>query len=126
MPGAEVMQLDFTEDDADVKVKEALGGPANAVISDMAAPTTGHRQTDHVRIVMMCELALAFAIDVLAPDGVFIAKVLKGGTENELLEQMKKNFSTVRHAKPEASRADSREAYVVATGFRGKNDAAES
>ena len=126
MPGAEVMQLDFTEDDADVKVKEALGGPANAVISDMAAPTTGHRQTDHVRIVMMCELALAFAIDVLAPDGVFIAKVLKGGTENELLEQMKKNFSTVRHAKPEASRADSREAYVVATGFRGKNDAAEA
>lgn len=119
--GAEIMQLDFTEDDADVKVKAALGGPANAVISDMAAPTTGHRQTDHLRIVFMCDLALAFALDVLAPNGVFIAKVLKGGTENDLLEQMKKNFRTVRHAKPEASRADSREAYVVATGFRGKD-----
>ncbi|MZR30988.1 RlmE family RNA methyltransferase [Sneathiella litorea] len=122
IPGAEVMQLDFTEEDADNKVKAALGGPANAVISDMAAPTTGHKQTDHLRIVFMCELALAFAIDVLAPDGVFIAKVLKGGTENELLEQMKKNFTHVRHAKPEASRADSREAYVIATGFRGKGD----
>ncbi|MCF8468139.1 MAG: RlmE family RNA methyltransferase [Sneathiella sp.] len=123
MQGAEVMQLDFTEEGADEKVKAALGGLANAVISDMAAPTTGHRQTDHLRIVFMCELALAFALDVLAPGGVFIAKVLKGGTENDLLEQMKKNFTTVRHAKPEASRADSREAYVVATGFRGKSAA---
>jgi len=119
MPGAQVMQLDFTEDDADVKVKNALGGPVNAVISDMAAPTTGHRQTDHLRIVYMCELALAFAEDVLAPGGVFIAKVLKGGTENQLLDQLKRNFAVVRHAKPEASRPDSREAYVVATGFRG-------
>ncbi|MCG8494237.1 MAG: RlmE family RNA methyltransferase [Sneathiellales bacterium] len=117
--GAQVMQLDFTEDDADVKVKDALGGPVNAVISDMAAPTTGHRQTDHLRIVYMCELALAFAEDVLAPGGVFIAKVLKGGTENQLLDQLKRNFAVVRHAKPEASRPDSREAYVVATGFRG-------
>ncbi|MBO0334483.1 RlmE family RNA methyltransferase [Sneathiella sp. CAU 1612] len=125
MSGAQIMQLDFTEEGADDKVKAALGGPANAVISDMAAPTTGHKQTDHLRIVFMCELALAFAIDVLAPDGVFIAKVLKGGTENDLLEQMKKNFTHVRHAKPEASRADSREAYVIATGFRGKNDAEE-
>jgi 23S rRNA (uridine2552-2'-O)-methyltransferase len=104
--GAQVMQLDFTEDDADVKVKNALGGPVNAVISDMAAPTTGHRQTDHLRIVYMVELALA--------------KVLKGGTENALLEQLKRNFSTVRHAKPDASRPDSAEAYVVATGFRGE------
>lgn len=121
MSGAEVMQLDFTTEDADVKVKERLGGPVNAVISDMAAPTTGHRQTDHIRIVYMCELALDFAVDVLAPGGVFLAKVLKGGTENDLLDLMKKNFSTVRHAKPEASRPDSREAYVIATGFRGKN-----
>ncbi|MEH6474914.1 MAG: RlmE family RNA methyltransferase [Sneathiella sp.] len=120
MAGAKVIQLDFTEDDADVKVKDMLGGPVNAVISDMAAPTTGHRQTDHIRIVYMCELALDFAVDVLAPGGVFVAKVLKGGTENDILELLKKNFSTVRHAKPEASRADSREAYVVATGFRGK------
>ncbi|MBE7636978.1 rRNA methyltransferase [Sneathiella sp. P13V-1] len=119
MAGAKVMQLDFTEEDADVKVKNELGGPVNAVISDMAAPTTGHRQTDHLRIVYMCELALHFAIDVLAPGGCFIAKVLKGGTENELLDQLKKNFAVVRHAKPEASRADSREAYVIATGFRG-------
>ncbi|MFT6558281.1 MULTISPECIES: RlmE family RNA methyltransferase [Sneathiella] len=118
--GAQVMQLDFTEDDADVKVKNALGGPVNAVISDMAAPTTGHRQTDHLRIVYMVELALAFAEDVLAPGGIFVAKVLKGGTENALLEQLKRNFSTVRHAKPDASRPDSAEAYVVATGFRGE------
>ncbi|PHQ70635.1 MAG: rRNA methyltransferase [Sneathiella sp.] len=121
LQGAEVMQLDFTDEDADVKVKDALGGPANVVISDMAAPTTGHRQTDHVRIVYMCELALHFAVDVLAPGGVFIAKVLKGGTEHELLEKLKKNFATVRHVKPEASRPDSREAYVVATGFRGQD-----
>ncbi len=117
--GAKVMQLDFTADDADVRVKDALGGPVNAVISDMAAPTTGHRQTDHLRIVYMCELALAFAEDVLAPGGIFVAKVLKGGTENQLLEQLKRSFATVRHAKPDASRPDSREAYVVATGFRG-------
>jgi 23S rRNA (uridine2552-2'-O)-methyltransferase len=119
MSGAKVMQLDFTTEDADVKVKNELGGPVDAVISDMAAPTTGHRQTDHLRIVFMCELALDFAIDVLAPGGIFIAKVLKGGTENELLDRLKKNFAVVRHAKPEASRPDSREAYVVATGFRG-------
>lgn len=120
--GAEVIQLDFTEDEADVKVKKLLGGPVNAVISDMAAPTTGHKQTDHLRIVFMCELALDFAVDVLAPDGVFIAKVLKGGTENELLNLLKHSFKNVRHAKPEASRPDSREAYVVATGFRGKSE----
>ncbi|MEH6525220.1 MAG: RlmE family RNA methyltransferase [Sneathiella sp.] len=121
MQGAEIMELDFTEDGADTKVKKMLGGPVNAVISDMAAPTTGHRQTDHLRIVFMCDLALQFAIEVLAPGGVFVAKVLKGGTENELLNRMKKNFTSVYHAKPEASRPDSREAYVVATGFRGKN-----
>ncbi len=119
IPGAEVMQLDFTTEDADTRVKDALGGPVNAVISDMAAPTTGHRQTDHLRIVYMCELALAFAEDVLAPGGIFVAKVLKGGTENQLLDQLKRSFATVRHAKPDASRPDSREAYVVATGFRG-------
>ena len=122
VPGATVMQLDFTAEGADTRVKAALGGPVDAVISDMAAPTTGHRQTDHLRIVMMCELALHFAIDVLAPGGVFIAKVLKGGTENDLLELMKRDFENVRHAKPEASRADSREAYVIATGFRGRNE----
>jgi len=120
--GAKVIQLDFTTDDADTKVKDLLGGPVNAVISDMAAPTTGHKQTDHLRIVYMCELALDFAVDVLAPGGVFIAKVLKGGTENALLELLKRNFSNVRHAKPEASRPDSREAYVIATGFRGSKD----
>lgn len=119
IPGAKVMQLDFTAPDADEKVKAELGGPVNAVISDMAAPTTGHRQTDHIRIVHMCELALLFAEEVLAPGGVFIAKVLKGGTEGELLEKMKKNFTNVRHAKPDSSRSDSAEAYVIATGFRG-------
>lgn len=125
IPGARIMQLDFTAEDADTRVKAALGGPVDAVISDMAAPTTGHRQTDHLRIVYMCELALHFARDVLAPGGIFVAKVLKGGTENELLEMMKRDFEIVRHAKPEASRADSREAYVIATGFRGKGDAGE-
>lgn len=119
IPGAKIMQLDFTAPDADEKVKAELGGPVNAVISDMAAPTTGHRQTDHIRIVHMCELALLFAEEVLAPGGVFIAKVLKGGTEGELLEKMKKKFTTVRHAKPDSSRSDSAEAYVIATGFRG-------
>jgi 23S rRNA (uridine2552-2'-O)-methyltransferase len=117
--GATLMQQDFLEDGADLKIIEALGGKADLVLSDMAAPATGHRQTDHIRIMLLCELALDFALRVLNPGGVFLAKVLRGGTENELLATMKRDFRSVRHVKPPASRADSAESYVIATGFRG-------
>ncbi|MGB0683703.1 MAG: RlmE family RNA methyltransferase [Magnetovibrionaceae bacterium] len=117
--GATVLTGDFLAEDAPDRLKAVLGGPADVVMSDMAAPATGHTATDHLRIMGLCEAALDFAMEVLAPDGVFVAKVLKGGTENALLTTMKKAFKTVRHAKPPASRADSAESYVVATGFRG-------
>ncbi|WP_374467617.1 RlmE family RNA methyltransferase [Ferrovibrio sp.] len=117
--GATLMQQDFLAEGADHKVIEALGGKADLVLSDMAAPATGHRQTDHIRIMMLCEAALDFALRVLNPGGAFVAKVLRGGTENELLNTMKRDFRTVRHVKPPASRADSAESYVIATGFRG-------
>jgi 23S rRNA (uridine2552-2'-O)-methyltransferase len=124
VPGAIVLTHDFLDDDAPRVLKEALGGPADVVLSDMAAPTTGHSATDHLRIVHMCEVALDFALDVLAPGGTFIAKVFKGGTERDLLDLLKRSFETVRHAKPPASRAESAETYVVATGFRGPAPAA--
>lgn len=117
--GATLMQQDFLAEGADLKVIEALGGKADFVFSDMAAPATGHRQTDHIRIMMLCEVALDFAIRVLNPGGGFLAKVLRGGTENDLLNTMKRDFRTVRHVKPPASRSDSAESYVIATGFRG-------
>lgn len=116
--GATCLQADFLDDDAPRQLKEALGGPADAVISDMSPPTTGHRQTDHLRIIDLVEHALYFAEEVLAPDGIFIAKVFKGGTEGALLAHMKKIFTSVKHAKPPASRQESPETYVVATGFR--------
>lgn len=119
LPGATVMQLDFLSEGADLKVMEALGGQVDAVLSDMASPATGHRQTDHIRIMALCEAALDLACRVLAPGGCFVAKVLRGGTENELLNAMKRDFRLVRHVKPPASRADSAESYVIATGFRG-------
>lgn len=119
IPGATLMQQDFLAEGADLKVIEALGGKADLVVSDMAAPATGHRQTDHIRIMMLCEVALDFALRVLNPGGGFLAKVLRGGTENELLNTMKRHFRTVRHVKPPASRSDSAESYVIATGFRG-------
>lgn len=120
IPGVTLLHADFMEDDAPQALIDALGGKrANAVLSDMAAPATGHRQTDHLRIMGLCETALAFAIEVLAPEGVFLCKVLQGGTANELLATMKQNFAVVRHVKPKASRADSAELYVLATGFRG-------
>lgn len=116
--GATVILQDFMDPDAPGRIKDALTGPADLVLSDMAAPATGHRQTDHLRIMGLCEAAFDFACEVLAPGGAFVAKVLKGGTENELLAQMKRRFAVVKHAKPPASRADSAESYVVATGFR--------
>jgi len=119
VPGAITLQGDFLADDAPDRLKEALGGPADLVLSDMAAPTTGHPATDHLRIIALVEVALMFAGEVLAPGGAFVAKVFQGGTEKTLLDQLKRSFATVRHAKPPASRSGSAETYVVAQGYRG-------
>lgn len=119
VPGAISMQGDFLADDSPERLKEALGGPADVVVSDMAAPTTGHPPTDHLRIIGLVEVALHFALEVLTPGGTFVAKVFQGGTEKTLLDMLKKNFTLVRHAKPPASRKESAETYVVATGFKG-------
>lgn len=117
--GAQCFQLDVFAPDAIDRLREALGGAANVVLSDMAAPSTGHSQTDHIRIIGLCEAALDVATEMLAPGGAFVAKVLQGGTEQSLLLNLKRLFTTVRHAKPDASRKDSAELYVVALGFRG-------
>ena len=118
--GATFRQLDFTADDAPQIIREMIGERrVDVVMSDMAAPATGHKQTDHLRIMGLCEMALEFAREVLAPDGVFIAKVLAGGTEHTLLADMKRDFKTVKHVKPKASRPDSAEMYVAAMGYRG-------
>ncbi|WP_425408475.1 RlmE family RNA methyltransferase [Hyphococcus sp.] len=122
--GADVLEMDFLDDAAPEKLKEMLGGGADVVLSDMAAPTTGHRSTDHLRIIALAEAALDFAEDVLAPGGAFVCKVFAGGAEGDLLTRLKQNFETVKHAKPKASRSDSAEKYVVATGFR-KTEKAE-
>jgi 23S rRNA (uridine2552-2'-O)-methyltransferase len=118
VPGSDFLLLDFLDPEAPELVRALLGGAPDVVLSDMAAPATGHRPTDHLKIVALCEIALDFAVAVLAPGGAFVAKVLQGGTEGTLLTLLKKNFTQVRHAKPKASRADSAEMYVVATGFR--------
>jgi 23S rRNA (uridine2552-2'-O)-methyltransferase len=120
IPGATIMQADFLEEGAADRLKAALGGPADLVLSDMAAPTTGHSQTDHLRIMALAEAAYDFAEEVLTPGGAFVAKLFQGGAERSLLERLKRDFTTVRHAKPPASRSDSSETYVVATGFRGR------
>ena len=117
--GATVLEGDFMADDAPERLKELMNGPADVVLSDMAAPATGHPQTDHLRIMALAEAAQDFAEQVLAPGGAFVAKVLRGGTERALLDRLKRGFAKVRHIKPPASRADSAEIYVVATGFRG-------
>lgn len=123
VPGAICMQGDFLADDSPARLKEALDGLADVVVSDMAAPTTGHPSTDHLRIIGLVEVALHFAMEVLAPGGVFVAKVFQGGTEKTLLDLLKRNFTTVRHAKPPSSRKESAETYVIATGFKGSRDA---
>ncbi|PWB90719.1 rRNA methyltransferase [Methylocystis sp. MitZ-2018] len=120
--GVEFAVKDFNDPDAPEFIKTMLGGDADGVMSDMAANATGHRATDHLRIVALAELAADFACDVLAKGGFFIAKVLQGGTEGQLLTRLKRDFATVRHVKPEASRAGSAELYVLATGFRGRRD----
>ncbi|BCW89721.1 Ribosomal RNA large subunit methyltransferase E [Alphaproteobacteria bacterium SO-S41] len=123
VPGAEILQLDFLTEDAPEKLKAVMGGEADVVLSDMAAPATGHRATDHMKIMALCETALMFAEEVLKPGGAFVCKVQRGGTEAQLLNAMKKNFKSVAHVKPPASRADSAEMYVVALGFRGRSEA---
>lgn len=120
LPGVEILQMDFTDDDAEDRLKALMrGGKADVVLSDMAAPTVGHTRTDHLRIMGLAEMAAHFAIDVLSEGGVFLCKVFQGGTERDLLDLLKRNFKTVRHVKPPASRADSAELYVLATGFKG-------
>ena len=111
--------LDFLHEDAPARLKAMMGGPADVVLSDMAANATGHKKTDHIRIVALAELAVDFACEILDEGGVFLAKVFQGGTEGELLRRLKNSFATVHHVKPKASRADSAELYVLATGFRG-------
>ena len=120
--GVEFEVMDFHAPDAPERLKTRLGGLADGVMSDMAANATGHRKTDHLRIVGLAELAADFAASVLAPGGFFLAKVLQGGSEGELLARLKRDFAVVRHLKPKASRADSAELYVLATGFRGARD----
>jgi len=117
--GVEFLQLDFLDHDAPAKLKALLGGKADAVLSDMAANATGHRQTDHLRIMALAEAAALFAREVLAPRGSFLCKVLQGGTEAGLLSGLKRDFETVKHVKPPASRTDSAELYLLARGFRG-------
>ncbi|HKF59901.1 MAG TPA: RlmE family RNA methyltransferase [Dongiaceae bacterium] len=116
--GAELLEGDFLAPEAPARLKEALGGPADVVLSDMAAPATGHARTDHLKIMALAEAAHAFAVEVLKPGGAFIAKVLQGGATQELLKALKRDFAEVRHVKPLASRADSAEIYVVALRFR--------
>ncbi|MEO1687077.1 MAG: RlmE family RNA methyltransferase [Pseudomonadota bacterium] len=121
LPGAELLQLDFLDEGAEAAVKQALGGPADAVLSDMAAASSGHRQTDHLRIMALAEAAAHFAADVLRPGGAFLAKTLQGGSDRDLLTLLKTHFAQVRHIKPAASRKDSAEMFVLATGFRGRD-----
>ncbi len=111
---------DFNDEDAPEFIKAMLGGEADGVMSDMAANATGHKATDHLKIVALADLAADFAGEVLSPGGFFVAKVLQGGTEGQLLARLKRDFAVVRHVKPAASRAGSAELYVLATGFRGR------
>jgi 23S rRNA (uridine2552-2'-O)-methyltransferase len=122
IPGVELFHLDFLDDGAPEKLRAALGGKADVVLSDMAANTTGHRQTDHLRTMGLVEAALAFALEITAPGGAFLAKVLQGGTQNDLLMLLKQHYKVVKHVKPSASRADSSELYVLASGFKAAEE----
>ncbi|HEX3708982.1 MAG TPA: RlmE family RNA methyltransferase [Pseudolabrys sp.] len=119
IPGVEFIQLDFLDSSAPDKLKTMLGARADVVLSDMAANATGHARTDHLKIMALVEAAAEFAREVLAPGGAFLAKVLQGGTEAALLAALKRDYKTVKHVKPAASRADSAELYLLASGFRG-------
>jgi 23S rRNA (uridine2552-2'-O)-methyltransferase len=118
LPGVAFLHLDFLDADAPARLKAMTAGPVDVVLSDMAANATGHRKTDHLRIMGLAEAAAMFAREVLKPGGAFLAKVLQGGTEGALLADLKRDFATVKHVKPAASRSDSAELYVLATGFR--------
>jgi 23S rRNA (uridine2552-2'-O)-methyltransferase len=118
--GAAILKKDFLDADASALLIETLGGEPDVVLSDMAAPTTGHRRTDHIRTMHLCEVAADFAVSVLKPGGHFLAKTFQGGTENELLAMLKKNFRSVHHVKPPASRDESVELYLLAKEFRGR------
>jgi 23S rRNA (uridine2552-2'-O)-methyltransferase len=117
--GVTILHMDLMDDVAPERLKEALGGPADLVLSDMAANTVGHQQTDHLRTMALVEAGLEFAREILRPGGAYVAKVLAGGADHELVAELKRNFATVKHAKPPASRKDSSEWYVVAQGFKG-------
>lgn len=120
VPGSHIMQLDFMDDAAPDKIRELIPDGVDVVLSDMAPNTTGHQATDHLRIMALIEAAYPFACEVLKTGGIFIAKVFQGGAEKELLKQMRHDFTSVKHAKPKASRSDSAEMYVVAIGFKGQ------
>jgi 23S rRNA (uridine2552-2'-O)-methyltransferase len=120
IPGVEIVQMDFTDDGAPAWLTGALGSPADLVLSDMAANTVGHAQTDHLRTMGLVELAVDFACQVLMPGGTFVAKSLAGGADSDLVAELKRNFTSVKHAKPPASRKGSSEWYVVAQGFKGR------
>ena len=117
--GATILQMDFMAEDAPAKLAAALGGPADLILSDMAANAVGHPQTDHLRTMGLVEAGLLFATEMLRPGGAFVAKVLAGGADAALVAELKRNFTTVKHAKPPASRKDSSEWYVIAQGFKG-------
>jgi 23S rRNA (uridine2552-2'-O)-methyltransferase len=121
VPGVDFAGLDFLDESAPTRLKDMIGGPADVVLSDMAANATGHAKTDHLKIMALVEAAADFARGVLAPGGSFLAKVLQGGTETELLASLKRDYKTVKHVKPAASRTDSAELYLLAAGFRGAN-----
>ncbi len=121
LPGVTFAQMDFLDDRAPDKLRAMIGGGADVVMSDMAANTTGHRKTDQLRIIGLVESAAAFACEILNPGGTFLAKVFQSGAEADLLAQLKRDFATVKHVKPAASRQDSSERYVLALGFRGSN-----
>ncbi len=120
--GVTILQMDFLSDAAPERLREEMGGEADLVLSDMAANTVGHPQTDHLRTMALVEAAVMFACEILRPGGDFVAKVLAGGADNDLVVQLKRNFQTVKHAKPPASRKDSSEWYVIATGFKGRRE----
>ncbi len=119
MEGVTILQMDFMDEAAPERLKSELGGPADLVVSDMATNTVGHQQTDHLRTMALVEAGLLFATEVLRPGGAYVAKVLAGGADNQLVAEMKRHFATVKHAKPPASRKDSSEWYVIAQGFKG-------
>lgn len=123
VPGAIILKKDFLDDDAPKMLQQALGGYSpDVVLSDMAAPTTGHRKTDHLRTMYLVEVALDFALQVLKPKGHFLSKTFQGGTEASLLNLLKKNFTSVHHVKPPASRSGSVELYILAKGFKGRSE----